>query len=227
MRSAPGSTSPTRLVSTNRPRPDEHVHPERGAIAGHELPDPPVTVDAQRLSGQRAADPRLPIPSLQRRDLLWDLAHRGEYERPRQLGRRVGGAVGVEVRAHRHPKSRTRFDVDVRIGAALADQAQVREAVQQRCADLGPFADEDQRVEAPKPLGEDLGVLHMIGEDGDLMARQLLKARQRAQGVQPVIEDRDLHRHRPRRVDGDRLPSTSAARAQTADVAADAGQGSV
>ena len=53
-------------------------------------------------------------------------------------------------------------DVDVRIDAALADELQVGQALEQRRADLGAFADQDQRLGAGKPLGQRVEVLDVV-----------------------------------------------------------------
>jgi hypothetical protein len=102
----------------------------------------------------------------------------------------------VQVRADRDAEARARLDVDVRMAAALADQAQIRQTLEQRRADLGALADQDERVEALQPRGEGIGVLDMVREDRHLVAFEPLEARQGPQRVEPVIEDRDLHRDR-------------------------------
>jgi hypothetical protein len=100
----------------------------------------------------------------------------------------------VQVRADHDPQARARVDVDVRVDAALADQAQLRQPLEQLRADLGALADQDERVEAGEPLGEGINVLDVVGEDRDLVAGKLLEALQRAERVEPIVEDRDLHR---------------------------------
>ena len=67
------------------------------------------------------------------------------------------GEPGVQVRADRDAEARARLDVDVRVDAALADQAQVGQALEQRRTDLGALPDQDERVEALQPLGERFG----------------------------------------------------------------------
>ena len=84
----------------------------------------------------------------------------------------------------------------MRVDAALADHAQVGQTLEQRPADLGALADQDERVEALQPPGEGIGVLDMVREDRHLVASEPLEARQGPQRVEPVIEDRDLHRDR-------------------------------
>ena len=101
----------------------------------------------------------------------------------------------MQVRADGNPEPRARVNVDVRIDTALANQSQLRKALEQRRANLRALPDEHERIEALEALGERLSVLHMIGEDRDLVTTEPLEARQTTQRVEPVIEDRNLHRH--------------------------------
>ena len=82
----------------------------------------------------------------------------------------------------------------MRIDAALADEPQARQALEQRGADLRALADEDQRLDVAQALGERVDVLDVIVEDGDVERRQLREAGKRAQRVEVVVEDRDLMR---------------------------------
>ena len=92
------------------------------------------------------------------------------------------------------PQPRAGVDVDVRIDAALADEPQLRQALEQRRADLGALADQHQRLGVPQPLGQRVDVLDVIVPDRDVVAGQLREAGQRAQRVEVVVEDGDLHR---------------------------------
>jgi len=92
------------------------------------------------------------------------------------------------------PQSRAGVDVDVRIHAALADQPKRGQAFEQRRTDLGSLPEQHQHLERPQALGERLELLNMVVENGHVMRRQLLEARQRPQRVEVVVEDRDLHR---------------------------------
>ncbi len=114
-----------RAVSDARRPQTCDAHPERPAVAGHDLADPPVAVDPERLAAQRASDAHLPRAGAQRRHLLRDLAHGGQHQAPRQLGRRVRRRAGVEVRRHDDAEAGAGLDVDVRVDAALADQPQL------------------------------------------------------------------------------------------------------
>ena len=99
----------------------------------------------------------------------------------------------MQVRAHGDAEPRARVDVDVRVDAALADQAQVGQALEERRAYLGPLADQNERVESLQPSGEGVGVLDVVREHRHLVGLESLEARQRPQRVEPIVEDRDLH----------------------------------
>ena len=125
-----------RLRQRRLARPHQHVHAERLAVARDDAADPAVAVDAERLAAQRAADADLPLAGLERRHLLRNLPHRREDQPPGQLGGRVGRRAGVLVRRHDDAEPRAGLDVDVRIDAALADELELGQALEQRRADL-------------------------------------------------------------------------------------------
>ena len=119
-------------------------------------------MNAQHLAAQRLADADLPPARLQRAHLLRNLPHRGEDQPPRQLRRRVRRRAGMLIRRHDHAAARARVDVDVRVDAALADQPEPVQPIEQRRANRGPFANQDQRLGVLQALGERVGVLDMI-----------------------------------------------------------------
>ena len=84
-------------------------------------------------------------------------------------------------------------DVDVRIDAALADQPQIGQALEQRRADLGALADQHQHLGVAQAPGQRVGVLEVVVPDGDVVADELVEAGQRADGVVIVVEDGDFH----------------------------------
>ena len=79
------------------------------------------------------------------------------------------------------------------VDAALADQAEFRQALQQRGADFRALAEQHQHLEVGQPGGQGVGVLHMIVEHRHLMPGQLGEAWQCAQGVEVIVEYRDFH----------------------------------
>ena len=71
------------------------------------------------------------------------------------------------------PSRRARVHVDVRINGTLADQAQQRQAFEQRCADLRSLADENQRLGILQALRQPIDVLDVVGPDFHLVPLQL------------------------------------------------------
>jgi hypothetical protein len=89
---------------------------------------------------------------------------------------------------------RAGVDVDVREDAALADESQRREPLEQRCPNRRALADQHERLAVAQPLRERLELLHVVVVDRDVVGRQLREARERPEGVEVVVEDGDLHR---------------------------------
>ena len=102
--------------------------------------------------------------------------------------------------ARRHDDAEPGAGVDIDMGkdAALADQLQLRQPLQQRRADLGPLPDQHQRFGVAQALGEDIDVLDVIVPDGDVVPGQLLETVEGAQRVEVIVEDRDFHDALPR-----------------------------
>ena len=97
------------------------------------------------------------------------------------------------ARRHDDAEPGAGVDVDVRIDAALADQLQLRQPLQQRRADLRALADQHQRFGVAQPLGERIDVLDVIVPDRDVVSRELAEAVEGAQRVEIVVEDGNLH----------------------------------
>ena len=91
------------------------------------------------------------------------------------------------------PCLRAGLDVDVGIDAALADELELGQPRQQRRANLGALADEDQRLGVRQALGQDVDVLGMVVPDRDVVAVELSKAGQRPHGVVIVVKNGDFH----------------------------------
>src|SRR5262249_36260821 len=85
-------------------------------------------------------------------------------------------------------------DVDVRIDAALADQPEPGQALEQGLPDLRALADQHQRLDVREAPGERVGVLDVVVPHRDIVALEPAEAREGAQGVVVVVEDGDLHR---------------------------------
>ena len=85
------------------------------------------------------------------------------------------------------------LDIDMRIDAALADEAQLRQPYNQRRADRGALADQHQRLDVGKPRRERVGVLDVVVPDRDVVPGELREAGQRAHRVVIIVENGDLH----------------------------------
>jgi len=130
---------------------------------------------------------------MKRRHLLRDLPGGRQDKAPGQFGGRVRRGIRVQVRRDGHAVPVARGDVDVREDAALADELQPRQTLDQRRADGGSFAEKHQRLGVGQARREHVVVLHVVVVDGDRVAAEPGEAGQRAQGVKPVVEDRDVH----------------------------------
>ena len=204
-RSAATSWSCSRAAARDASRPpDQHVHAERGAVAGHDAADPPEAPDSQRLAREQVAHAvvrriaralqaaLLPHAVLEVGDVLRQAPHRAHQQRPCQLGRGSRRAGAVD---HRHATFGAGVDVDVRAGAAgLGDELQLRQLVQQVLVDPRALANQDQGFGVRQAHAELPGALDGIVEDLDLVPGEQREAIELANGVLVVVEDRDLHR---------------------------------
>ena len=86
------------------------------------------------------------------------------------------GVSGVLARRHDHAEPRAGVDVDVRIDAALADQPQLGQPLEQRRADLRALADQHQRLGVVQALGQRVDVLDVVVPDRDVVARELARS---------------------------------------------------
>ena len=83
------------------------------------------------------------------------------------------------------------------IDAALADQFEIRQALQQRGADLRSLADQHQRFGIAQPFRQHIDVLDVIVPNLDVMPHELLETVEGAYGVEIIIEHGDLHDTHP------------------------------
>ena len=86
-------------------------------------------------------------------------------------------------------------DVDVGIDAALADEPEAGQALQQGGVDGRALADEDQRLGVRQPSGQGVDVLDVVVPHRDVVAVEHPEAVQRPEGVEVVVEDRHSHGH--------------------------------
>ena len=103
----------------------------------------------------------------------------------------------MEVRRDDDAEPGARVDVDVRKGAALADQPQSGQPFEQVVGDAGAFADQDEDLGVGQAVGEDVAVVGVVAPDRDVVPGEGGEARQRAQRVEVVVEDGDLHGRPP------------------------------
>ena len=69
--------------------------------------------------------------------------------------------------------------VDVRIDAALADESEPVEPLEERLADRRALADQNQHLGILEPLSQRVDILGVIVPDGDVVAGDLLEAVER------------------------------------------------
>jgi hypothetical protein len=103
----------------------------------------------------------------------------------------------VHVRGNDDAVAGAGLDVDVGVDAALADQAQVRQALEQFRVDPSAFADKHQRFGVAQPGGQFVDVLGVVGPHLHPVPVESAEASQGAQGVEPVVEDRHVHGRAP------------------------------
>src|SRR5207249_1782549 len=126
-----GVTVAPRALARAAARPHPHVHPERLPVPCDHAADPAVAVNAERLPAERVADAYLPGPRLEGGDLLWKLAHCREHECPGELRGGVRRRPRVHARRDDHPELRAGVDIDVRVDAALANEPEPRQPMQE------------------------------------------------------------------------------------------------
>ncbi|MNC91542.1 hypothetical protein D3C83_78250 [compost metagenome] len=87
----------------------------------------------------------------------------------------------------------------MRIDAALADQPQLVEPIEQGRADFRALAYQHQRLGIFQPLRERFDVLNVIVPDFNFMPAHFAETLQGADGVVIIVEYGDLHGYFPRR----------------------------
>ena len=88
---------------------------------------------------------------------------------------------------------RARIDIDMRVNAALTDEREIPQPLQQRRADRGALAYQHQHVGVTQSFAQNLGVLYVVVPDRDFIACELVEAIEAAQGVEVVVENGDVH----------------------------------
>src|SRR5712692_7106216 len=180
-------------LERRRARPYRDLHSERLAVAGNDAADPAIAEDAEGLAPQRCAHADLPAAGLERGHLLRDLAHRRQHQAPGQFRRRMGRGIEMQARGDDHAVPGAGVDVDVRVDAALADQPEPGQSLDQRRADLRALADQHQDLGVGEALRQRRDVLDVIVPDRDVVSRKLAEAAKRPYRVVIVVQDRDFH----------------------------------
>ena len=89
---------------------------------------------------------------------------------------------------------RTGIDIDVRVDAALADEPELVQPMEQRRANLGPLAYQHQRFRIPQSCGQRIDILNVIVPDLDFVTCQFFEAVEGAKRIVIVIKKGDLHK---------------------------------
>lgn len=137
--------------------------------------------------------------------MLGNLPHRREYQPPCQFRGCIGWASRMLARRHDHAQPGAGVDVDVGIDAALADEFEVAQALEQWRANFRSFAYEHQDLGVLQTVCKRIGILDVIIPDGHVVPRELGEALEGTQGVVIVIQYGDFHDPLPRGIqDGGR-----------------------
>ena len=80
----------------------------------------------------------------------------------------------------------------MRVDAALADEPELVQPMQQRRADLGPLAYQHQRFRIPQSFGQRIDILDMIVPDFDFVTCHLFEAVESAKRIVIVVQNGDL-----------------------------------
>ena len=77
--------------------------------------------------------------------------------------------------------------------AALADEPQLGQALEQGRADLRALAVQHENLGVAQPLAQRVDILDMVGPQRDIVSGELGEARQRADRIEIIVENGDLH----------------------------------
>src|SRR6185295_18796727 len=139
------------------------------------------------------ANPDLPRAGAKRKHLLRNLTHGRNDQAPGPLCSGIGRTAGMLIRRDDDPATGTCVDIDMWVDAALADEPQGVEALEQRFSDLRTLANQHQNLSVLKTRCECVDILDMIVPDRHLVSVQLAKAPEGTKRVEIVIENRNLH----------------------------------
>ena len=97
------------------------------------------------------------------------------------------------ARRNNDTEPRAGVDVDVRIDAALTDEPEFVQSLEQRIPDLGPLAYQHEHFRIPQSLGESIDILDVVVPDLYLVIGHLLEAVERANRIMIIIKNGDFH----------------------------------
>src|SRR5688500_14957734 len=86
-----------------------------------------------------------------------------------------------------------RFNIYVRINAALGDELELAQTLDQWGADRRALANQHERLGVLQPLGQDIDVLGVLVPDFDIVSGELGERREMPDRVEVVVEDRYIH----------------------------------
>ena len=125
------------------------------------------------------------LPALSDGHLLRDLAHGREDQAPGQLGGSIGRRSGMLARRHDDAEPRAGVDVDMRIDAALADQLELRQALEQRRRELSVRSRISTRTSVSRRRAASASTsCDVVVPDRDVVTVELAEAGERAQRVE-------------------------------------------
>jgi len=99
----------------------------------------------------------------------------------------------MHVRAKQNAVAGAANNIDMRIYAALADQLQFRQPIQQSPRDAGPFADKHESFSLSQTVCKDIFVIDMIIPYFYVMIAKFSETRKMTKRIVPVVEDCDFH----------------------------------
>ncbi len=173
----------------------DNAHAEGIAEARNGSPDRSVAENAQRAPVERASERGLPATLAQPPRLERHVAHRVHDQRPRELGGRDRRAARG---GHRNAATLARGEVDVAGGVTgLADEAELRQAIDELRGDRRPRADEHDGVGIREAPRQRVDAGHRVVVDLDVEAREPRKAVQVPDRVLIVVGDDDAHHVHP------------------------------
>ena len=176
------------------PPPADHLHAEGAAHGCNLAADPPIRIDPERASREAHAQRGLPAAAFQLLRFIGDMPQRGEDEAPGELG--GGSGIAAAARAHHDASFGARGHIDVRgMRARLADELELRQPFDDGSRKTRALLGEQHRLGAGRvqALGDAQRIPFRIVEHHHLVIPEQREARQFAERILIVVDDRDSH----------------------------------